>query len=287
MSPDMAKNIATERAGMDALARLERRAFAGDLAATIALVGLARRATQAVHGLWFNDAPMLPRPFFHAFNGEAPEPCAVTTLAARREALQVWASKQPFPTLHYWGVDEDAAAKAVAILRGVEHGPLKGGAHADSAVGQLVHGRILPGFEDIQMRPEPGPSGILDAAIWKAARLPDRKAASQWSSLAADWLMANGGEEVKPGGALYRLANPERVREKNQIKRMDAHRKRRARMMKERSLKSSDEPHFADKMRLDLDLKKIKNLQVTPAHVREGLRGKILKWLRDNLPVVG
>jgi hypothetical protein len=286
MSSSIDKNIATERAGLDALARLERRALAGDAGAMIALVDLAQAATEAVHGLWFNDAPTLPTPRHNVFAQEKPEPSEVMDLAARREALQFWCGGEgafSFPILGrlHGPVLEKRQAD---ILRGLKTIPgANGRGHRENPIRGLMESIVFPAFQRIRHA-----SGDMSELEKQVLALPplDKTSAAQWSEVAVRWLEVQDRGQLRlydPASKLYAVADgkTERARlERKKEGRLEAKKEAQLAPLKRfkgARLDNAEQSHY------DKKKKEIKRTPITRAMVRSGIKARIKNWLMTSL----
>lgn len=286
MSPDMNQNKAAYNAGEDSIARLERRALAGDAGAMIALVDLARAATEAVHGVWFNDGPTLLSPWFNFTTQEKPEPIEVTDIAARREALQFWCGGDSafcFPVLGrlHGPVLEKRQAD---MLRGLRTIPgARGGGWRDNPIRGLMESIVFPAFQKI--RHASGDMGELEKQVLALPPL-NKTSAAQWSEAAVSWLEVQDRGQLRlydPTSKLYAVAD-------GKTERARLVRKKKARLAaKEEAqlapinrfegarLDENEQTHHQEKK------KEIQRTPITRAMVRSGLKARIKNWLMTSL----
>lgn len=283
LSPEMNQTLFDFTRGLDAVARLERRAFTGDATALIALVDLAKAATKAVQGIWFNEAPRTPEPLRNDFTYAKPQGRGYVSTSSRREALHFWCGGldcQPFPVFAFRDGTE-LAARQDAMLRGLFHGPgTKGKAHKENPVRFLIEDILRPAFLNIQFgkRPVDG----VEAEIFCLEPLTKENVA-HWADLAVRWLEKQNRGQLRLHDSmskLYKIANPEEELRK-------AIRKRTAVIEKQRKalLMKSGTPTLGivDQTKYEVKVKEIAGLKVTRAMTRNCLKARILAWLRTNI----
>jgi len=283
-SPEMKQTVSDFTRGRDAVARLERWAFTGDAAALIALVDLAKAATAAVQGLWFNEVPTTPAPFYNPFTEErSPGTNYLSSTASRREALHFWCGGldwQMFPVFAFrdgtkW------ATRQEAMMRGVRRGPaIKGKAHKENPVRFLIEDLLRPTFLDVQYgkQPEDG----IEAEIFLLQPLT-KKNIDHWADVAARWLAKQNRGQLRlheNTSKLYKIADPD-----TELRKVKKGKKSALKKWKQSALKKSGTLILGviDQTKYNERDKKIELSEVTEAMIRNCLKARILAWLRANI----
>ncbi|MCF3651767.1 hypothetical protein [Synoicihabitans lomoniglobus] len=286
MSPELNETIAVGRKGLDAVARLECRAFSGDPLAILELVSLARAATEAVHGVWFNETPA-NQPHYSPFDPCPYEPQQVLSLVARREALHFWCGGDGFgmfPILGYPNKSE-AANRQKTMLCGIQKGPWFTGKKRQKLppVQKLWEFIVAPAFQQIRMAAEPTGQGI-ETDIFALPELT-KETRADWVALIVRWLIETYPRPLSDRhSALYQLAT-----ERNG-KQIISRKRTRLKTWKENrpsSNKGGLSPEDDDeyKRRLSKIEAESKNPPgVSPKRIEDGLTEAFTTWFANNLP---
>ena len=262
------------------LARLERRAFAGDIMAMMTLVHLARKATRAVHGRLFNDQPSVPPPLLNADQ----KPDKITGLVARREAMYCWLGGNKwheFPTLAVRG-DGEFESKQKQMIAGLTDGPpFKGRSQKANLIRMLFQDIVWPEFLEIQSG-QKQPANELEKEIFDLPFLTFASI-SKWSELAVKWIEIQNVGELRlydENSKLYRLADAKSELEKEKRKKI-------ARLkVKEKKLRATGYHGGLgeiEQVGLDRARDKIRKMTVTRSMVRTAMKSRITAWLKTNL----
>jgi hypothetical protein len=276
----MRESARAEEACDEEIRRLKQRAITGgDVTAALTLFHVAAEATRALHALWTD-----PTPRRIAQRNDKSDP---PSIEVRREMLAYFLGEaDPYPVLQPKKAREKDATQAT--LKELRSWPFKPRERKCTDVRVLLEQMILPRFHRIQIEAAQ-PSAGVDRAIWRLPQL-SQKTIAVWADVVVRFVVEKKKDELlKKGSRFYRLANPERElanEKRHRTRDLEQYvKKARAKWLADPD--PDREPVRQTRVGFNVDRrrKRIASMTVTVAHVKSGLRAKILRYWGSNLAI--